>query len=128
MLAIHLLRHYGTTAPRLSSYVDGLSASKLTLVIDYINAYLERDLKLNELSDIVQISPYHFLRLFKKSLGTTPHQYILQQRIDRAKYLLKSSNLDIAEIAFRVGFCDSSHLTRCFKRILGKTPSQWRQL
>jgi AraC family transcriptional regulator len=127
-LAIHLLRNYCTILPRLSSYADGLSAAKLTLIKDYINTHLDLDLKLTELSSIVQISPYHFLRLFKKSVGMTPHQYILQQRIERAKYLLKSSNLDISEIAFRVGFCDASHLTRCFKNSLGKTPSQWRQL
>jgi AraC family transcriptional regulator len=127
-LAIHLLRNYCTTFPRLSSYADGLSAAKLTLITDYINSHLDRDLKLTELSAIAQISPYHFLRLFKKSVGITPHQYILQQRIDRAKYLLRSSNLDVAAIALRVGFCDASHLTRCFKSILGKTPSQWRQI
>jgi AraC family transcriptional regulator len=127
-LAIHLLRKYCTTLPKLSSYANGLSAAQLRLVTDYINAHLDWDLKLTELSTIAQISPYHFLRLFKNSLGVTPHQYILQQRIDRAKYLLKSSSLDISEIALRVGFCDSSHLTRCFKSILGKTPSQWRQL
>jgi AraC family transcriptional regulator len=127
-LAIHLLRNYCTTLPRLSIYADGLSAAKLALVKDYIHNHIDRDLKLTELSAIVQISSYHFLRLFKKSLGITPHQYILQKRIDRAKYLLKSSSLDISEIALRVGFCDSSHLTRCFKSILGKTPNQWRQL
>lgn len=126
-LAIHLLRNYCTILPRLSSYADGLSAAKLTLIKDYINTHLDLDLKLTELSSIVQISPYHFLRLFKKSLGITPHQYILQQRIERAKYLLKSSNLDISEIAIRVGFCDASHLNRCFKNSLGMTPSQWRQ-
>jgi AraC family transcriptional regulator len=127
-LAIHLLRSYCTTVPRLSSYTDGLSAAKLILIKDYINTHLDRDLKLAELSAIAQISTYHFLRLFKKSLGITPHQYILQQRIVEAQYLLKSSSLDISEIAFRVGFCDSSHLTRCFKNSLGMIPSQWRQL
>jgi AraC family transcriptional regulator len=127
-LAIHLLRNYCTTFPRLSSYADGLSAAKLTLITDYINSHLDRDLKLAELSLIVQISPYHFLRLFKKSVGITPHQYILQQRIDRAKYLLRSSSLDIAAIALRAGFCDASHLNRCFKNSLDMTPSQWRQL
>lgn len=127
-LTIHLLRNYCTTSPRLSSYANGFSTTKLKLVTDYINAHLDLDLKLMELSAITQISPYHFLRLFKKSLGVTPHQYILRQRIDRAKVLLQSSHLDISEIAFRVGFCDSSHLTRCFKSIVGKTPSQWRQL
>jgi AraC family transcriptional regulator len=125
-LTIHLLRNYCTTAPKLSSYVNGLSAAKLKFVTDYINAHLDGDLKLVDLSALVNISPYHFLRLFKQSLGMTPHQYILQQRIDRAKYLLRSSNLDISEIALRVGFCDRSHLNRCFKSIIGKTPNQWR--
>jgi AraC family transcriptional regulator len=125
-LTIHLLRNYCTTSPKLSSYINGLSSAKLKLVTDYINAYLDRDLKLADLSAIAQISPYHFLRLFKQSLGVTPHQYILRQRIDRAKYLLQSTSLDISEIAFRVGFCDRSHMTRCFKRLLGKIPSQWR--
>jgi AraC family transcriptional regulator len=92
-LAIHLLRNYCTTSPRLSSYADGLSAAKLTLVTDYINSHLDRDLKLAELSAIAQISTYHFLRLFKKSVGITPHQYILHQRIVEAQYLLRSSNL-----------------------------------
>jgi AraC family transcriptional regulator len=127
-LAIHLLRNYCTTLPRLSSYADGLSAAKLALVKDYIHSHLDRDLKLTELSAIVQISPYHFLRLFKKSMGITPHQYILQCRLDRAKYLLWSSNLDIAQIALRTGFCDASHLNRYFKKSLSMTPNQWRQL
>jgi AraC family transcriptional regulator len=126
-LAIHLLRNYCTTSPKLSSDLTGLSPTQLTLVTDYISAHLHQNLKLAELSAIVQISPYHFLRLFKKSLGVTPHQYILQCRVEQVKYLLQFTSLSLSEIAFRVGFCDQSHLTRCFRRVLGKTPSQWRQ-
>lgn len=126
-LAIHLLRNYCTTVPK-SSYSDGLPWVKLTLVTDYINAHLHEELKLTDIAAIAQISPYHFLRLFKQSMGVTPHQYILHSRIDRAKYLLQSSDLSIADIALRVGFCDQSHLTRCFKRILGLTPKQFLQL
>ncbi|MCC3606044.1 MAG: helix-turn-helix transcriptional regulator [Microcoleus sp. PH2017_29_MFU_D_A] len=124
-LAIHLLRNYCTTQPRLSSYTDGLSKPKLQQVREYINEHLHQEIKLIELAAIAQISPYHFLRLFKQSTGLTPHQYILQRRIDKAKYLLQESKLSIAEIAFRVGFCDQSHLTRCFKRLLGMTPKQF---
>jgi AraC family transcriptional regulator len=123
-LAIHLLRNYCTTVPKLSSYSGGLSSAQLALVTDYINAHLHQDLKLTDLSAIAQISPYHFLRLFKQSTGLTPHQYILRNRINQAKYLLHHSELSIAEIAARTGFCDQSHLTRCFKRILGTTPKQ----
>lgn len=126
-LAIHLLRNYCTTQPKLSSYTDGLANSKLQQVKEYINANLHQDLKLIDLAAIVQTSPYHFLRLFKQSLGVTPHQYILQSRIEQAKYLLQHSELSIAEIAARVGFCDQSHLTRYFKRIVGVTPKQLSQ-
>lgn len=126
-LGIHLLRHYCATQPRLFSYTRGLSQTQLALVTDYINDHLHQDLKLAEMAAIVQISPYHFLRLFKQRMGITPHQYILQRRIDQAKYLLQHSELNIAEIAVRTGFCDQSHLTRSFKRNLGITPKQLLQ-
>lgn len=94
---------------------------------EYIHAHLDQDLKLVELAAIAQISPYHFLRLFKQKMGVTPHQYILQRRIEQAKFLLQHSELSLAEIALRVRFCDQSHLTRCFKRIVGITPKQLQQ-
>jgi len=124
-LAIHLLRNYCTTQPRISSYTDGLSKSNLQQVTEYINEHLHEDIKLIELAAIAQISPYHFLRLFKQSMGITPHQYILQRRIEKAKFLLQHSKLSIALVAVRVGFCDQSHLTQYFKRIVGVTPRQF---
>ncbi|MBE9182107.1 helix-turn-helix transcriptional regulator [Oculatella sp. LEGE 06141] len=126
-LAIHLLRKYCATRPKLSSYTDGLSQTKLALVTDYINDHLHHDLKLDEIAAIAQISLYHFLRLFKQRMGITPHQYILQCRIHKAKDLLEHSELTIAEIAIRTGFCDQSHLTRYFKRLVGVTPNQLLQ-
>ncbi|WP_407890447.1 helix-turn-helix domain-containing protein [Scytonema sp. NUACC26] len=62
--------------------------------------------------------------MFKQRMGITPHQYILHSRIEKAKYLLQHSNLSIANIALRSGFSDRSHLTRCFKRIVGVTPKK----
>lgn len=126
-LAIHLLRNYCLTRPKLSSYPDGLSQIALTLVKEYINDHLHQNLKLDEIAAIAQISPYHFLRLFKQSMGITPHQYILQCRLNQAKHLLQHSELSIVEIATRTGFCDQSHLTRYFKRMTGTTPKQLLQ-
>jgi AraC family transcriptional regulator len=125
-LVIHLLRHYCTTQPKLVHYSDGLAQVKLRQVIDYIHEHLHQDLKLGEIAAIAQISPYHFLRLFKQSTTLTPHQYILRRRVERAKSLLQHSQLSIAQIAVRVGFADQSHLTRYFKRVTGMTPKQWQ--
>jgi AraC family transcriptional regulator len=123
-LVVHLLRNYCVTRPKLSSYSNGLSQVTLTLVKEYINDHLHQDLKLDEIAAIAQLSPYHFLRLFKQRIGITPHQYILQCRLNQAKHLLQHSNLSVAEIAIRTGFCDQSHLTRYFKRTTGVTPKQ----
>lgn len=126
-LAVHLLRNYCATRPKLSSYTNGLSQTKLALVKDYIHNHLHQDLKLAEIAAIAQLSPYHFLRLFKLSTGITPHQYILQCRVNQAKYLLQHSHWSIVEIAAQTGFCDQSHLTRYLKRLTGVTPKQLLQ-
>lgn len=126
-LAIHLLRKYCTTSLKTSCDSDGLSQAQVNLVKDYINEHLHQDLKLADVAAIAQMSSYHFLRLFKQSLGVTPHQYILQSRINKAELLLRNSELSIADIAVRVGFCDQSHLTRYFKRQIGVTPKQFLQ-
>ncbi|MEM9540652.1 MAG: AraC family transcriptional regulator [Cyanobacteria bacterium P01_E01_bin.42] len=126
-LAIHLLRNYCTVSPKSSNDSEGLARSQLMQVTNYIREHLDEALKLTDLAALVGVSPYHFLRLFKQSLGITPHQYILRNRLDRAKSLLQQGNANIAEIAVTVGFCDRSHLTRYFKRAFGVTPKQFLQ-
>ncbi|MGJ3245191.1 MAG: helix-turn-helix domain-containing protein [Elainellaceae cyanobacterium] len=126
-LAIHLLRHYCATQPRLSSVAGGLPETKRHQVKAYIDANLHHDLTLVELAAIAQVSPAYFARLFKQCEGITPHQYILKRRVKQAQALLRQNELSMAAIAVRVGFCDQSHLTRCFKRLVGVTPTQFRQ-
>jgi AraC family transcriptional regulator len=126
-LAIHLLRNYCTTQPKSSNDPNGSSQLKLQPVIEYVREHLHQNIKLIELAAISQLSPYHFLRLFKQTTNVTPHQYILRCRIEKAKVLLQQGELSLAEIALQVGFCDQSHLTRCFKRLLGVTPKQIQQ-
>jgi AraC family transcriptional regulator len=100
---------------------------QLNQVIDYINEHLDQDLSLNEMAAMVQMSPTYFASLFKQSTGLPPHQYVVHQRINRAKKMLLNSNLSIAEIATQLGFCDQSHLTRHMRRLLGVCPRQLRQ-
>lgn len=121
-LAIHILRHYSTQSHQTVSYNGGLSPHKLRLVTDYISNHLDHELSLNELAAIAQLSQYHFCRAFKQATGLSPHQYLIQQRVERAKQLLQSDGMTIGAVAIACGFSHQSHLHRHFKRLTGVTP------
>lgn len=118
----HLLRHYTTEVAVLPTPERGLPRYRLRRVMEYVEAYLDRDLALAELAAIAQLSPNYFTRLFKQSTGLTPHQYVIQQRVERAKRLLHEGKSTIADVALSVGFAHQSHLNRHFKRWVGVTP------
>ncbi|MGR3279401.1 helix-turn-helix domain-containing protein [Acaryochloris marina NIES-2412] len=127
-LSAHLIQNYATKEFSFKEYKGGLSQKKLAQVLDYINAHLSYDLSIKTLAAISELSPYYFSRLFKQSQGCSPHQYIIQQRVERAKYLLHNSKLSIAEIALTCGFAHQSHLNRYFKRMVGVTPREYSNL
>jgi len=126
MLAVRLLQAYATCKPVIKTYSDGLAKNKLQVAIDYINAHLDQDIKLTDIAELLGVSHYYFCHLFKQSVGITPHQYLIQQRIEKAKILLQNRELSIAEVALECGFTDQSHLTKHFKRIVGLTPKTMR--
>lgn len=103
-----------------------LAPRQIRAVQSYVEEHLEQPIALAELAAAAGLSSFHFLRAFKESLGVTPGQYVLDQRMERARSLLKTSNLSIAEIGVRVGFDYSSHFTRAFGRAVGTTPSTFR--
>lgn len=125
-LSAHLLQYYSTSKFTLQEYTDGLPKYKLRQVVEYINGSLNKNLTIAELAKLVQMSPHHFGRLFKQSMGIAPYQYILQCRIQQSKELLQDKKLTIAEIAHTVGFAHQSHLNYHFKRLIKITPKQFR--
>lgn len=124
-LAVLLLRNYSSHQPKSIHRSGGLSPIQLTSVISYIHTYLDRDLSLEELAQVAQLSPYHFCRSFKQSTGFTPHQYLIRHRVERAKLLLKEGKMGISEVANAWGFTHQSHLNRHFKRLTGVTPKKF---
>ncbi|MBE9062460.1 AraC family transcriptional regulator [cf. Phormidesmis sp. LEGE 11477] len=118
----HLIRHYTAQKPTLSAKAGGLSGYQLRQVLEYIDAYLYRKLALADLAAIAQMSPSYFTQRFKESTGYTPHQYVIQHRVKRARQLLVEGKLAITDVALQVGFAHQSHLNRHFKRWLGVTP------
>ena len=127
-LAVHLLKTYTTLKSTPFQSEDGLPQHKLTQVLEYIQAHLDQDIRLTDLAALNRMSQYHFCRLFKRSLGTTPHQYVLQQRIELSKRLLRQKDLAIADIALTCGFKNQSQLTTLFRKITGTTPKSFRTL
>jgi AraC family transcriptional regulator len=121
----HLLRNYSAHSHQSVRDLGGLSPTQLKLVMDYINDRLAQELGLEELAAIAQLSAYHFCRSFKRSTGFTPHQYVIRQRVERAKRLLKEGKLGIAGVAVACGFTHQSHLNRHFKRLTGVTPKKF---
>jgi AraC family transcriptional regulator len=127
-LAVHLLQRYGRQTSALPTLPPvPLAHPKLRSAIDYMQSHLAQPLSVAEVAAAVQMSPYHFSRCFKQSIGLSPHQYIVQQRVEQAKILLRSS-LPLVQIAAQVGFASQSHFNRHFKRWVGLTPSQFRDL
>jgi AraC family transcriptional regulator len=126
ILVVHLLRQYTTAKLDVSTYEGGLSQHQMAQVLDYINDYLHQDIKLADLAVLLDMSQYHFCHLFKQSIAVPPYQYLLQQRVERAKQLLKNSDRSIADIALLCGFNSHSHLSKQFRQLTGMTPKAYR--
>ncbi len=123
-LAVHLLRKYATAALGPKRQYGGLPREKLVRAEEYIRAQLDADLTVFGIAQAVDMSPDHFTRLFKESTGQSPHRYVVEARVRKAKDLLTTGKFTISEAAYQVGFVDQSHLTRHFKRVFGLTPKR----
>lgn len=91
----------------------------------FIHEHVDADLSLDDLSDAANLSKYHFLRLFRRQFGITPHQYVINCRINAARSALEAGEL-LNDVVYRYGFSDLSHFNRRFKRIYGMTPRQYQ--
>jgi AraC family transcriptional regulator len=126
VLAVHLLRQYAAAKPQIPIHEGGISQRQLLQVLEYIHEQLDQDIKLADLAALLGMSQFHFSHLFKQSIGTTPYQYLLQQRVERAKQLLKQTDRSIMDIALLCGFNSHSHLSKQFRQLTGVTPRIYR--
>ena len=105
----------------------GLAPWQERLVKELLDANLAGDISVSLLAKACELSNRHFSRAFRQSLGVAPHQWLLQRRIDKAKGLLRATDVALAEVATACGFADQSHFTRAFSRAIGTTPRLWRR-
>ncbi len=110
----------------MSVMASGLPGATLRRVLEHIEANVQRAPRLAELSAVARMSVFHFARLFKVSTGLTPHQFVLHQRIERAKQRLTDGELPIAAIGRDAGFRTPSNFASAFHRATGVTPTAYR--
>jgi len=105
-----------------------LSGTRLSRVLDYIETRLgESELTLAELAGIASLSPFHFSRAFRTATGRSPHRFVTERRIERAKSLIAGRDSSLAEIAYEVGFSNQAHFSTVFRRLTGSTPKAYRE-
>ena len=125
-LAVQITRLCANPSAIMPEPPNGLSRERLKRVHDYVEGHLDQRLSLTDLATISCLSPYHFSRSFKQAVGVGPQRYITQRRLERAKTLMRRTNLPLAIIAQEAGFADQSHLTSVFHREIGVTPGHYR--
>lgn len=104
----------------------GLPRYKLRRVMAYVDARIGGPISLDDLANVAGVSRFHFHRQFCKSVGVTPHEYVLRARIERAKGLLTASDLTVGEVSGAVGFADQSHFSNIFRKLTAMTPRSFR--
>jgi AraC family transcriptional regulator len=128
MMAVHLARsHSSRSRPVRILSAKPLSGWKMRRVIEYIEDNLEGDLSLQAMAAEVDISPLYLARAFKSAVGQSPHQYVLARRIERAKELLRNTDLAVVDVALSSGFSSQSHLSHWFIRQVGVSPAAYRR-
>ncbi len=125
--ATALLTSYSSAPSRLNHYRGGLSPYKLRQITEFINENLSSTLSLAAMANLLQMGPCHFARAFKESTGLSPHQYVLRRRVERALQMLKEKRTNLADIAYDLGFSSQGHFTTVFSKIVGVSPSSYRE-
>jgi AraC family transcriptional regulator len=127
-LAAHLLAHYTIDRWHPPEKAPSLDPRRLQRVLDYIEASLGLDIRLEELAAQACLSPYHFSRLFRETTGLSPHRYVTDRRVQAARHELARNHLSLVEIALELGFGSQGNFTRVFRRTTSLTPGQYREL
>jgi AraC family transcriptional regulator len=127
ILAVHLLRQYNRRKPPSQGALP-VASPPAARAIQFIQERFADDIALADIAAAARVSPYHLVRVFKQATGVSPHQYLIQVRVNNARALLMAGagKRSVADVAEAVGFADQSHLTRHMKRLLGVTPGEVR--
>jgi AraC family transcriptional regulator len=122
LVASHAVRHRPVRLSR-----GGLGSARLRRIKELIHAKIEDDLSLDEMAQAVELSTAHFARMFRKSTGETPHQFVLRRRLERAKAMLRAPGARVLCVAVACGFKTQQHFAQVFREAWGVSPTEYRE-
>ena len=93
---------------------------------DYVRERLAEEISIERLAGLVELSPFHFSRVFKQATGMSPLQFVTRERITRAQQLIRETSRSLIDIALEVGYTSPSHFAKLFRRLTGVTPTEFR--
>jgi transcriptional regulator GlxA family with amidase domain len=122
-----LVMHVARLGETWRRAINALPKWRLKRVHDFVSAHLDECISLSDLAKAAGLSRMHFAAQFRAATGCRPHDYVLQRRIDRAKEILSSTDLPLAEVALATGFQEQSYFSTVFKRLTDETPARWKR-
>jgi AraC family transcriptional regulator len=126
-IAVTLVNGHAVRHRPVQLYLGGLGSARLRKIKELVQAKLEDDLSLDEMAQSVGLSTAHFARMFRKSTGQTPHQFVLRQRLERAKAMLRAPDARVLDVAVACGFKTQQHFAQAFRGVWGVSPTEYRQ-
>jgi AraC family transcriptional regulator len=126
-MAITLVNGHAVRHRPVQIYRGGLGSARLRRIKELVDAKMEDDLSLDEMAHSVGLSTAHFARMFRKSTGQTPHQFVLRERLERAKAMLRAPDARVLDVAVACGFKTQQHFAQAFRDLWGVSPTEYRQ-
>jgi AraC-like DNA-binding protein len=127
LLAFRILKHYSTVSVNSAAVPLAGMNHRIKRSLELIHDCFQKDLTLKDIASAANMSPYHFSRTFKLATGCTPHQYVLRWRVQKAEQLLLQTDLKISDIATATGFSNINQLSKVFRKLSNKSPSEYRR-
>ncbi|MEM7395251.1 MAG: AraC family transcriptional regulator, partial [Verrucomicrobiota bacterium] len=124
---VKLLERYADRDPSENAFTDSFTPRHFQRVLDYIADHFGDRITVEDMAEQAAISPFHFSRLFRQTIGEPPYRFLMAYRVERAKASLSRSDEPLIDIALSCGFSDQAHFSRTFKNLTGKTPRAWRE-
>lgn len=126
-MAVTLVNGHAVRHRPVQIYRGGLGSARLRRIKELVHAKMEDDLSLDEMAESVGLSTAHFARMFRKSTGETPHQFVLRQRLERSKAMLRAPDARVLDVAVACGFKTQQHFAQVFRGVWGVSPTEYRQ-